>query len=137
MFRKILAVSAFSLALSSCATNAVMTEVLNSWEGATLAEVTRAWGQPDEQFTQGDNRVLIWKNDIPEYRELSRVSTTKYNIFKGVSHETRSAGDMVVRKTCDRMLTISPQNVVIGGGQWRGTNCPAFRAVDYNQWRRS
>lgn len=126
------------LGVGGCATNQVMTEVLSSWEGASLAQVKAQWGEPDSVVVLAGNQTeMTWRNDMPEYRETSRVSTTKYNIFKGASHETRSAGVMEVRKTCNRTLTFDANQRVVGSGRWDGSNCPPFRAVDYNEWRRA
>lgn len=138
MFVRFLVVGILAVGMTGCATNQMMSEVVSSWEGATVAQVKQQWGEPHEIGVDAQNRqVMVWRNDMPEYRETSRVSTTKYNIFKGASHETKSRGYMEVRKTCNRVLVFDQSGRVSRDSSWQGTNCPPFRAADYQAWRRA
>ena len=67
--RRLFLVSLLTLVFVGCATNAKYSNVLDSWGGVHVDELTTSWGSPDQSSTVADGRQII------EYEQQENVQS--------------------------------------------------------------
>jgi hypothetical protein len=67
----IIAAAAAAL-LAACATPGTAPDRARSWMGATAAQLTAAWGAPDERRRTEQGETLVWRTTETVYRAGSK-----------------------------------------------------------------
>ncbi len=134
--RKTLAVLALA-ALSGCASNKLMDEVMLSWQGTTADDVIRQWGYPQGERTVAGRKLLVWERNVTLNMPVTASTTGTLNQAGGTAYyqgQTTYGGGRS-DWSCTRTLEVDAGNRVVGY-EWGGNNCPFTESGPYANWRR-
>ena len=131
-------IAALALLLTGCATVDTMNYIMGSWEGENVAEVTRAWGYPNEERTFQGRKIYVWTDSQITSMPGLTTNTTRTSVAVAAGPgqinanvKQNSVGSIIgggpQSYTCIRTLEVDDKEIVRGWGS-QGNGC-CFAAI--------
>jgi hypothetical protein len=108
--------------VSGCATTANYEKLLSTWVGSTELELIRTWGAPQNSYTAGDSKFVVYSTSRsfvmpgtnPTYTTTFIGNTAITNSYGGAAGYNISLG-------CQTTFEISNGQIV--SWSWQGNDC--------------
>lgn len=104
MVKSLSIIALATLIISSCATTANYTEVVDSWDGANIDKLVMSWGPPANIYEMSDGRKLYTYHNT----QTSYI-TTEYSTVP-------------VEYWCKTTFTVDRNNTIVHW-KWEGNSC--------------
>lgn len=120
--------------LSGCASTSGsgMNGIMSSWVGTDIDRAVAQWGYPHEQRKFDEITFYVWHHNKSGFTPATENRIT--DLHGSVSATYTTSGAYEVHGSCDRILEVDDNNIVIKW-EWRGNKCPLIESMEYSQWR--
>lgn len=112
-----------------------MNGIMSSWEGASVDDVVRQWGYPDEQRDFNGRKLYVWHHNQSAILPSTTNLTGLVSSSGQVNATATTWGGGVFHGYCTRTLEVDGDGKVVNW-EWEGNNCPFAEAMEYKTWRR-
>lgn len=112
------------LILSGCATTKGYEQRLNSWMGASEANLIRSWGVPKNVFNSGGRRYFVYNSSRNIYIPGTSPTYTT-TIYGNTAYTTSSGGSSPTNINMQCETTFEIQNGRVSSWRYRGNDCKA------------
>lgn len=122
--RKLMAIAAFLLTLTGCATTANYEKTLNSWVGSTELDLVRQWGAPQQSYEAGGRKFMVYTSSRNVYISGTAPSYTT-TVIGNTAYTNRVGGTpgQNIGLSCQTTFEISGDRIV--SWRWQGNDCTA------------
>ena len=107
-----------TIVLFGCATTEKYGQILDSWVGSYIGELTNSWGYPEKSFdAPNGNKVYVYSNSGIYTKRIKRNST-----YVGNSSQNYVSAGYTKTLSCTTYIEIDSSGKIVSW-RWEGNSC--------------